>query len=72
MLEALPGLAPPQPHVRQTAANAATQIVACGAGVYTHDGSCLLGTSVSQRIRVLANNDVPTGAAFIPLIVPVA
>lgn len=42
------------------------------AGVYTHDGSCLLGTSVSQQIRVLANNDVPTGAAFIPLIVPVA
>lgn len=41
-------------------------------GVYTQDGECLLGTSVSNQIRVLANNDVPTGAAFIPLVVPVA
>jgi hypothetical protein len=42
------------------------------AGVYTQDGECLLGTAVSNQIRVLANNDVPTGAAFIPLVVPVA
>lgn len=42
------------------------------AGVYTQDGDCLLGTAVSNQIRVLANNDVPTGAAFIPLVVPVA
>ncbi len=43
-----------------------------GAGVYTNDGEILLGTSVSNQIRVLANNDVPTGAAFIPLVVPIA
>lgn len=40
--------------------------------MYTNDGEILLGTSVSNQIRVLANNDVPTGAAFIPLVVPIA
>lgn len=40
--------------------------------MYTNDGEILLGTSISNQIRVLANNDVPTGAAFIPLVVPIA
>ncbi|KAL4855434.1 hypothetical protein ACK3TF_003975 [Chlorella vulgaris] len=33
------------------------------AGIYNRHGSRLLATSVSPPIRVLANNDVPTGAA---------
>jgi hypothetical protein len=33
------------------------------AGIYNRQGSRLLATSVSPLIRVLANNDVPTGAA---------
>jgi hypothetical protein len=37
------------------------------AGIYNRQGSRLLATSVSPPIRVLANNDVPTGAARIKL-----
>jgi hypothetical protein len=37
------------------------------AGIYNRQGTRLLATSVSPPIRVLANNDVPTGAARIPL-----
>jgi hypothetical protein len=37
------------------------------AGIYNRQGSRLLSTCVSQRIRVLANNDVPTGPARIKL-----
>ncbi|KAL4855424.1 Mitogen-activated protein kinase kinase kinase 9 [Chlorella vulgaris] len=33
------------------------------AGIYNRQGTRLLATSVSPPIRVLANNDVPTGAA---------
>ena len=40
------------------------------AGAYDHQGQVLLGTTMSMPIRVLANNDVPTGAAFISLDVP--
>ena len=40
-------------------------------GVYSHDGTQLLGTGLSGPVRVLANNDVPTGAAYINLDVPV-
>jgi len=39
-------------------------------GAYDAGGSALLGSSVSPPIRVLANNDVPTGAAFIGLTLP--
>lgn len=37
------------------------------AAVYDAAGHRLLGSGVSPPIRVLANNDVPTGAARIPL-----
>ncbi|KAI3429666.1 hypothetical protein D9Q98_005751 [Chlorella vulgaris] len=37
------------------------------AGIYNRQGTRLLATSVSPPIRVLANNDVPTGAARIKL-----
>jgi hypothetical protein len=37
------------------------------AGIYNRQGTRLLATSVSQPIRVLANNDMPTGAARILL-----
>ena len=37
------------------------------AGIYNRQGTRLLTTTVSPPIRVLANNDVPTGAARIPL-----
>lgn len=37
------------------------------AGVYDNDTMQLLGTGLSSPIRVLANNDVPTGAAYINL-----
>ena len=37
------------------------------AGIYNRAGTRLLATSVSPPIRVLANNDVPTGAARIVL-----
>ena len=37
------------------------------AGIYDGAGARLLGTAVSPPIRVLANNDVPTGTASIPL-----
>ncbi len=40
-------------------------------GVYSHDGAQLLGTGLSGPVRVLANNDVPTGAAYINLDVPI-
>jgi len=39
-------------------------------GAYDAAGTALLGSSVSPPIRVLANNDVPTGAAFIQLTLP--
>ncbi len=35
--------------------------------VYDESGSTMLGTTVSTPIRVLANNDVPTGAAHVPV-----
>lgn len=35
--------------------------------VYDESGSTMLGTTVSIPIRVLANNDVPTGAAHVPI-----
>ena len=38
------------------------------AGMYETGGDILLGTAISGPIRVLANNDVPTGAAYIPLV----
>jgi hypothetical protein len=37
------------------------------AGVYNRQGTRLLATAVSPPVRVLANNDVPTGAARITL-----
>jgi hypothetical protein len=37
------------------------------AGVYNRQGTRLLATAVSPPVRVLANNDVPTGAAKIRL-----
>ena len=40
-------------------------------GVYSHDGAQLLGTGLSGPVRVLANNDVPTGAAYINLDIPI-
>ena len=40
-------------------------------GVYTQTGEELLGSGCSQPIRVLANNDIPRGAAHIPLVVTV-
>ena len=40
-------------------------------GVYSQTGEDLLGSACSQPIRVMANNDVPHGAALIPLIVHV-
>ena len=39
--------------------------------VHNESGEELLGSSCSQPIRVLANNDCPTGAAAIQFIVPV-
>ena len=47
--------------------------VCCGrlvVGVYEEAGEQLLGACCSPPIRVLANNDVPTGAAFIALPLP--
>ncbi|DBB13364.1 TPA: hypothetical protein ACH3X3_005098 [Trebouxia sp. C0006] len=38
-------------------------------GVYSQTGEDLLGSACSQPIRVMANNDIPKGAAHIPLIV---
>ena len=35
--------------------------------VYEQNGQDLIGTTCSQPIRVMANNDVPTGAAHIRL-----
>ena len=40
-------------------------------GVYNQTGEELLGSGCSQPIRVLANNDIPKGAAHIPLVVTV-
>ncbi|KAL0018388.1 hypothetical protein WJX77_002518 [Trebouxia sp. C0004] len=40
-------------------------------GVYSQTGKDLLGSACSQPIRVMANNDIPNGAAHIPLIVHV-
>lgn len=40
-------------------------------GVFDAEHKELLGTACSQPIRVLANNDCPTGAAFIQLNVPI-
>jgi hypothetical protein len=40
-------------------------------GVYDADNNELLGTGISAAIRVLANNDVPSGAAYIVLNVPI-
>lgn len=37
------------------------------AGMYGNNDTGCLGTAISGPIRVLANNDVPTGAAYIPL-----
>jgi hypothetical protein len=39
-------------------------------GAYDAAGAALLGSCVSPPIRVLANNDVPTGAAYITLHLP--
>ena len=36
-------------------------------GVYSQTGKDLLGSACSQPIRVVANNDIPHGAAHIPL-----
>lgn len=36
-------------------------------GVYDYESMKLLGTGLSSPIRVLANNDTPTGAAYISL-----
>ncbi|KAL0026159.1 hypothetical protein WJX79_006416 [Trebouxia sp. C0005] len=38
-------------------------------GVYSQTGKDLLGSACSQPIRVMANNDIPNGAAHIPLVV---
>ena len=40
-------------------------------GVYSQTGKDLLGSACSQPIRVMANNDIPHGAAHIPLVVNV-
>ncbi|KAL0023434.1 hypothetical protein WJX79_000959 [Trebouxia sp. C0005] len=40
-------------------------------GVYSQTGKDLLGSACSQPIRVMANNDIPHGAAHIPLVVHV-
>ena len=40
-------------------------------GVYSQTGKDLLGPACSQPIRVVANNDIPHGAAHIPLVVNV-
>ena len=49
-----------------------TRVPQCSqVGVYSHDGAQLLGTGLSGPVRVLANNDVPTGAAYINLDVPI-
>ena len=40
-------------------------------GVYSQTGEDLLGSACSQPIRVMANNDIPKGAAHIPLIVSI-
>ncbi len=40
-------------------------------GVYSQTGKDLLGSACSQPVRVMANNDIPHGAAHIPLIVNV-
>ena len=39
-------------------------------GAYDQVGHQLLGAACSPPIRVLANNDVPSGAAFISLHLP--
>ncbi len=39
-------------------------------GAYDEAGEQLLGACCSPPIRVLANNDVPTGAAYIALTLP--
>ena len=39
-------------------------------GAYDEAGEVLLGACCSPPIRVLANNDVPTGAAYIALTLP--
>ena len=38
-------------------------------GVYSQAGKDLLGSACSQPVRVMANNDIPKGAAHIPLVV---
>ena len=40
-------------------------------GVYSQTGKDLLGSACSQPIQVMANNDIPHGAAHIPLVVNV-
>ena len=40
-------------------------------GAYDQVGHQLLGATCSAPIRVLANNDVPSGAAFIQLHLPI-
>ena len=40
-------------------------------GAYDQVGHQLLGAACSAPIRVLANNDVPSGAAFIQLRLPI-
>lgn len=40
-------------------------------GAYDQVGHQLLGSTCSAPIRVLANNDVPSGAAFISLQLPI-
>ena len=40
-------------------------------GVYSQTEKDLLGSACSQPIRVMANNDIPHGAAHIPLVVNV-
>ena len=73
----LPGCLPPPP-LQQDPRNiylaideACTHVGAAAfrllAGMYDISGERLLATAVSPPIRVLANNDVPTGAARIPI-----
>lgn len=40
-------------------------------GAYDQVGHQLLGSTCSAPIRVLANNDVPSGAAFISMHLPI-
>jgi hypothetical protein len=38
---------------------------------FDNSGQRLLGTAVSPPVRVLANNDVPTGAAHIQMVMEI-